>query len=95
MKTIKFILPVIAFAMAIVSVFASDSFFANDARGTYQTTLCVIGNLQVPTGKTCSVINDDVRCQVRIPVGLGFQIVPAFTLDGECQSPDEELFYEN
>jgi hypothetical protein len=92
MKSIKQILPIIAFAMAIVSVFASDTFFAADARGTYQTAICVIGDLQVPTGKTCKTTNDDVRCSVRIPVGLGFQIVPAFTLGGTCQ---DEIYYEN
>ncbi len=97
MKTIKFILPVIAFAMAIVSVFASSNLLVDNARGINpSTSVCQPGELQIPAGKTCNTTNNDVRCQVRILVGGEPQNVPAFTLGGTCDTdPSEAIFYEN
>ncbi|MBT1701295.1 hypothetical protein KK083_30665 [Fulvivirgaceae bacterium PWU4] len=95
MKSIKLILPVIAFTIAIVSAVASDALLIS-ARGINpNTSACVTGTLvDPPTGKTCNTSNTQVRCQVTISVSGVPTQVGAFTADGTCQS-SEALFYNN
>lgn len=92
MKSLKLILPVVAFVLAIVTAFASNAFLANAKGKRISDAACVTGTLVNPPSGSCLTTNSTSRCSVTIQdQGESIQ-VPAFTESGTCQS-SEALFY--
>ena len=92
MKSLKLILPVVAFLFAIVSAFASD-YFVDLAMGKRPSDLvCVQGTLIQPIAK-CTTTSSNSRCTVQIIDQSENVIVPAFVDGGSCPTNQELYFH--
>jgi len=92
MKSIKVIVPIVAFAIGIVTAFASSTASFDIVRGHRSSdSMCVTGSLVTPPIGRCNTANTIVRCQVIVVAYGEFEVAAAFANDGTC---NQELYYD-
>lgn len=100
MKNVKFILPAVAFVLAIVTAYASipASFVLTAAKGvnggSCQSDFLDNNRTIGTSAGQCSAIEDDDAGVCTVTFGIA-TTVTAFTPDGTCDEDDEILYLQD